>query len=100
MLASLFGKEDEQFTGWRLFGTRIMGIASEVALALLIGVELAQRDSVVTIAATGASIATYMLHAIVSVSVFRRTVGLFEGGTPEPIVSEEEIGPDPEIARG
>lgn len=98
MLAGLLGKEDEQFTGWRLFGRRISGVASEVALGLLIGVELAQRDSVVTIAATGASIATYMLHVTVSVSVFKRTVGSFEGGTPEPIVREDEIGPDPEVA--
>ncbi|MDE2823434.1 MAG: hypothetical protein OXK79_08005 [Chloroflexota bacterium] len=79
-------------TRWLLLEVRI----SEVALALLIGIELGQRDSIVTIAATGASIATYVLGAVVTFSAFGRTSSFSPGGTPEPIVSEERIGPAPE----
>lgn len=91
-LASTYGKEDEELTRWLLLEVRI----SEVALALLIGIELGQRDSIVTIAATGASIATYVLGAVVTFSAFGRTSSFSPGGTPEPIVSEERIGPAPE----
>lgn len=91
-LGDIYGKEDEEFTRWLLLEVGI----SEVALALLIGVELGQRDSIVTIAATGTAIATYVLGNVVTLSAFRRTSSFPDGGTPEPTVSEERIGPAPE----